>query len=225
MIAKLESVVSWIRTAIVAASSVGALQAVHYFSPSNDPKASSVWIWIAAIIVVMLATKGVEALSWIAINNSAYLRKIILGRQFVEGYWVDRLVDTETKEIISIGIVEISYQDGSLFVNGYGYSRSYDPRGSFKTYVSKYESLTLKYGYESTLPFSSDVKVHGHGQYNFVSGNPYPTRFTGYMQDSHFKNKILLEGQKISDKSVLENIDDDDVRADIVSEFARRNGS
>jgi hypothetical protein len=110
-----------------------------------------------------------------------------------------------------------------LVADGSGYSPSYEPLGSFRTYISRYDSLNLKYGYESILPFSKDVNVHGHGSYQFLNASPYPTRFNGVMQDSHFKNKILIEGEKITDPSKLSNIENDGSRAELVKCYSQRN--
>lgn len=178
---------------------------------------------VAAIILVMLISKSLEALFSLAVENSVTLRKLVMGSQFMEGYWIDKVVDVANDNtMLSVGILKISFYHGMIMVSGTGYSPKYDPLGSFQTYISKYDAFTLKYGYVSILPRDGGTEVHGHGQYMFSQGNDSPVRFTGFMQDSHFTNKILIEGEKISDKAILRHIDENETRANLVSAFANR---
>ena len=168
MVKKLDRIVSWFQTAVTVALGIISVQVVEFLK--SYVTISKVELVLAYIVVAILVVKGLETFIKWAISNSVWLRRIIMGKQFIEGYWIDKLVDVENEEIISIGILKITYQDG--------------------------------------------------GQYLFDPGNKYPVRFNGFMQDSHFRNKILLNGRKILDESILENLDDDKVRAKLVKEYS-----
>lgn len=218
MVKKLDRIVSWFQTAVTVALGIISVQVVEFLK--DFVTISEIELVLAYIVVAILVVKGLETFIKWAISNSVWLRRIIMGKQFIEGYWIDKLVDVENEEIISIGILKITYQDGMLHSSGSGYSPNYDNFGSFKTYISKYDDFKLNYGYVSLMPFTPNIEVYGHGQYLFDQGNKYPVRFNGFMQDSHFRNKILLNGRKILDESILVNLDDDEVRANLVKEYS-----
>lgn len=79
---------------------------------------------------------------------SRVLRRVLSGRDFIEGHWPLVVVDTDKKELVFKGFLTITYKDGQLCVSG----DDWNPDGThalwFDSVQSRYEHGRLQYWYE-----------------------------------------------------------------------------
>ena len=130
-------------------------------------------------------------------KKSRNIRKFLLGRDFIEGYWID-IVRLNDQSIREYAVIEIEYVKEELEITGTIYNKSFERIGKFESGVSKYRKRKLEYGYSRKADHERTEQASGLGKYEFIKNKPFPLTFVGSFFDSEVDHRVNLEGVKIN---------------------------
>jgi hypothetical protein len=152
---------------------------------------------IAYILALILLYALLETLVDVAIDGSRTVRRLLMGDEDIEGYWLD--VVFQSDGVVSGGVVNIYYEDGLYKIEGRDFDETGVWRGWFATELSLYDSRYLSFKYRSIRPGATEDGT-GHGQYNFTSGGAHRlTHFFGYFFEDRNARRFYLYGERLSD--------------------------
>lgn len=163
-------------------------------------------LFFLALFLIRLTSLTVN---WI-ISQSRFLRRFVMGRSYVEGYWFDVVTVPEVKSVREFGIIEIEYMEGRLFVSGTLYDVSFRRIGSFTTYLSRFSDQKLEYAYSRRAEHDKLEEASGLGEYKFTREKPKPLTFNGSFFDSALDKRVLVTGNRIMDKKRIRMLESDD---------------
>jgi len=134
------------------------------------------------------------------INSSEIVRRLVMGRQHIEGEWIDTVF--LRGEPVGFAVIMISFDGEKYLITGQDYDMSLDFAGGFYTVYSTFKDLRLEYVHVSQIPDreAGDIKDHkGTCEYQFrrTASGP-PKRFVG---------QFHLDGQDIAFKVSGERVD------------------
>lgn len=164
-------------------------------------------ILIAVFILIIVISKIVEFVINLIISRSTRIRRLLLGQNFIEGYWVEGVIDiAEINRVESLALIKITFVDNRYSVSGESFALDNTLRGSFHSVYSDYKNFCLKYSYEGINSEHTDSKVVGNGELIFTPNDTYPRRLTGNLIDNFHRDRVMVTAEKI-DETMLSNMD------------------
>jgi hypothetical protein len=134
-------------------------------------------------------------------DHSIWMRRMILGDEYIEGVWIDRVIDQD-----AFGVISIHVRDGALSMTGEQFRRDGRITATWDDYVANFSGNTLRAIYEAPqFREGSPSEVHGFSTYVFhgVPGKA-PTYYSGLFADaSHEGRRCQLQGFKVTDAKTL----------------------
>lgn len=161
-------------------------------------------LYAFVLIILFITYKSLIFLSEYAISNSIHLRKLIFGKDFIEGTWVDVLIDNNLKKYLWPAILHIYYEKKKINIKGYIYIGNVKS-GEWTSETSVYSDNKLVYSYSGFLSIGQPKIEKGLSEYHFAQEKPFPKYFFGILTDPIYKYKLSIEGEKISDEIRFES--------------------
>jgi len=155
---------------------------------------------ISAVAVLQLAEFFT---SWL-FDSCSFIRRLALGDDYLEGVWIDAVPGTEL-----LGVINISYMDGQLRMNGESYDRHGNVTACWDNFLINIDGRTVRTLYRAPqYSHGTPSELMGFSTYIF-SGSPGkpPQRYTGYFADSSISyERRGLNGFRITNKSLLKRL-------------------
>lgn len=222
--------VQWVQIIISSLISITTAVTIHflyhyYGDDDNMTHGYFLVIFITlSLIPIIIVSKVLIKLVEVLISKSPKIRAFILGKFFIEGYWLEKTFrEKEKKEIISYAIVKFSYHNLNFVVSGDAYNDKAKFVGNFRSTIVDYKSFNLTYAYKGNHNTSQPYDVKGHGQFVFSESKNIPLIFTGFFQDTEeFKNVAYIRGYKIQDKKILKRISEFGFREKLLEHYAEK---
>lgn len=187
---------------ITAMVSVGAVLIQDALKSSNLNLAPAVnFVIVIVISVIFMQTMG--AIATTLIDTWSWLRKLLLGRAYMEGYWVDITFDPDRKLVLFGALSKFGYKNGQMIAASETFNCNGEQLGTFETRSFEYTEDGLKYGYGG-FPRSATNKDKqaGYGELQFGVHTRMPSEFSGFYIDTGFRKVLLFEGVKIDDHTL-----------------------
>lgn len=168
-----------------------------------------------AAVLVILGIYLLEYLASLMIEHAQFLRRWIMGENFVEGVWVD-IVQTHTSDdtTFSGGIFEIFFQGGELRVSGSSFDETGRKIGTFNSNFVHYADWSLSFHYHKGVWAAKDTP-DGYSHYHFNPDKPRPDSFDGFYipKDGASINRVVGNQldpsvRKLTDKQKGEKVRD-----------------
>ena len=214
MVRRIDTFIRWLSSIATSAIAIGtyAVRSSLQSLVQNSPLA----LFILLVIVVLLSQVA-DYLIRQGVSKARWIRRYILGRQFVEGYWVDRVI--EGGQVESVGLLTIAYDNGQLEINGESLDTEGRRLGTFRTYISEYDNWEFRYAYHGMHKGKSDVRIDGYGEYHFVRGDRIPLAFSGFLHDSRHMKQVLVQAEKVWHPELIAGISSKEGRKRIIELF------
>lgn len=135
------------------------------------------------------------------LDYSQLLRRLILGDEFIEGYWYDLSIDKESNKLKHGVLILIEYSNYSYDVTGVTFDGSGERVATFKSTISHYNDRKLFLQYESHTRYQESGIEVGINELSF--DNP-PTSYTGFYMDYGNNLRYKIFGTKVTDKEIKE---------------------
>ncbi len=156
------------------------------------------------IVIVVLLGRLAEFFIKELVLRARWLRRIIMGAQFIEGTWIDKVVTDNNIE--SIALLTIVFENSRFEINGESLDLAGERLGTFRTYISEYENWELRYAYHGMNKRKQDVRIDGYGEYHFVRGDQMPLTFSGFLHDSRHMKQVLVQVEKVYHSELLQAV-------------------
>jgi hypothetical protein len=166
----------------------------------------------AAVLVLLVITLvAVQTAFDNLVEHVSFVRRLLLGKSFVEGYWVDVSKNPEN-EIVGLACLFIDFQEGELAISGTTARGIDSVNGSWDTTFAVLVGGTLAYSFLAHTSASASAVETGYGELSFVHGYGLPTNYSGYFFDTAHKKLITLCGSRITDPRIIEKLENPKMR-------------
>jgi hypothetical protein len=192
MVKRLDTFISWMDSIAVSAI---AIATYTIRSTIQETIVNPTITMLLLIAIVVLLSRITEFLIKELVSKSRWLRRIVLGTQFIEGRWIDKVVTDGNVE--SIALLTITYSNNQFEVNGESLDLMGDKLGAFHTYISVFDNWELKYAYHGVNIRKGDIRIDGYGEYNFVRHEKFPLSFLGFLHDSRHMKQVHVQAEKV----------------------------
>ena len=123
------------------------------------------------------------------LETSKDVRKILLGREFVEGTWLDLLSHGDTQ--IAYGVTRIVSSESSLRITGLDYDLNAEHTGYYSVDMLMFEFPKIKYKYTYQKSDNQGLAQEGFGEIQFTERNGPPSKYAGFSFN-------LMEGRRVT---------------------------
>jgi hypothetical protein len=158
---------------------------------------------IITLILVVITFRILENLLDLSIDKFLWLRKLIFGKQFIEGHWVDIVTTDNNSKILYGGLIFIEFEKGKIVFSGTSFTPDGKQFGTFTTSSSDFSNYKLKVSYSGITTEFSTSKVVGYGEFQFDRGSKCPTTYSGFYFEFSDKMIINVQARKIVDREEL----------------------
>lgn len=213
---KLNKFLSWWNT-VIGACYVGV--ALHLKEAILSHNFSDKKTLVVLVCVAIFTLKIGSALGNEIVRSVRLLRKIILGKDFIEGYWIDLNIDDENKVLRAISLVFVDYEDGSLVMGGEIYSCGGASIGNWRSTSCGYKNLILWYVYSREVVFKKKEKAKGRGELCFTTDKGSPKSYYGSFYDTKTETEISVEGIKVTSRQEERKLTTAEGRKEIVKAY------
>lgn len=137
----------------------------------------------------------------------AFIRKLILGEDYIEGHWIELAYDVQNGQAISYSLISIKGNGDSLILSGdsYDYATS-TPIGSFTSNSITYEYPHLYYNYKYDITNEINLK-EGISRIKFNSHfGKSPLSLTGFFIDIDSNTKVNFIAWKVYDYKLIKRL-------------------
>lgn len=102
---------------------------------------------LVALAIVVISAEALKETSELLFSNMRPLRRLVLGRQYVEGSWID--VAYAGGKPVSIGIIRIEPDGTGVRISGELFNLNGSPRGTFRSEIAEISWPTIRYKYSA----------------------------------------------------------------------------
>lgn len=161
-------------------------------------------ILMVSIIIFALA----ETLLSQILDRLIFVRCILYGRSFIEGVWIDVVVDKTNRAILFGGVLLIEFENGQVCMSGESFDCEGKRLGSFGTTNCWYERFRLKYNYKLHTVESNASSEMGYGESHFARPAPAQrsSSYSGFFIDTFHSMKVHVEGELVNDPDSLSRL-------------------
>lgn len=200
MIDKINSFQNWVET--ISTASLGVISG--YFINEILQMDEKRWLFILVLILVIILFE--KALSWFLrkiISNFPNLRKLIAGHHFIEGYWVETVVNVENPDQpYGYSLIRIWFSEMKYIISGEIINKDLtDVVSNFISNYSDYRNYTLTYYFKGiNVTDKSQANIIGRGDFEFVPSDKAPIRLRGSVVDTKNHSILKVEAEKVNNE-------------------------
>jgi hypothetical protein len=199
MIVRLERARTWLSRFIVSLVLIAALSqdAVFDLVQHIVPKGDDGFYQALYILVLILVYGALEGLTGLAIDKSRLVRKLIMGHEDIEGYWLEVIYQSD--EIIAGALVLVRHEDRRYILDGRDFTDDGALRSWFTSELSQFSEIKYNYTYEATRPKPAR-DVTGHGIKRFSgNGRKRLVQYEGFYFEARNPRRFYVHGERLAD--------------------------
>ncbi len=157
--------------------------------------------FVAQIFIALLGAISIvlfeQVVNW-AIRKSRGLRVLIMGRQDIEGYWLETMRSQPTGEIIGFAVESINYTDEDFVIDGKQFDIHGRYTGSYWTIIHEYADNQSKLVFGSKHVGDAGPEKSGYSLVHYLRPNRQITGYVGYFTDTDMAGRIDITGQRLT---------------------------
>jgi len=131
------------------------------------------------------------------------VRKVILGKYYVEGTWLQSEKDEGTQRM---SVIDIQPQGKSFIFSGYALNEDLEIESNTLIEFSKFEWPFMTYKYRNSLSDGADGRREGVGEIQFEMNRDSARRYNGYLQYVRGASRLKIEGSKLTSQSEVRRL-------------------
>lgn len=190
-------------------------QAITQFSAGNT---LGLWAGLAGVCLVLLIVWSVLAGSiFPAILRTGALRRIVLGRAYVEGSWIQ--AERGGPNGPRIAIVSLKPTRHGLQVSSTTLTRSGEMESGLQSEFQQFTRPKLDFKFRETVPEESGLQKEGFGEIQFDLTDGQPRRYSGCLQLAGAVKRIKTEGIKLTSWKERRKLRSLDGRRDVLAKY------
>jgi len=184
---------------------------------------------ITAMFAIVIITVSVIIMKFFIGSlfvQSRTLRRVLLGRQYIEGTWFD--IMRKDNKAAEVGFSRISYTHEGIEYSGEDYNLEMDQCFPFRAEIVQMNWPTLHYVYTSNRSDSKEQTTKGYGEIDFqTERRGSPKKSVGKYFVLRGTEKIFFEGIKLNekkDKTLIDLLDDPAHRQEALKQLLKKYG-
>lgn len=170
---------------------------------------------IAALVVIgsLMLTEWVLPL----VFQIGFLRRMVLGRAFAEGTWLQAERGPSGSERLTI--VRVRPSGFGFNLSAYSLNQDGDIEGTRIIEYSKLDGPVLSYVFRNLMPDGAGSQAQGANELMFENARGAPKAYAGYGQAAGSTRKFQIEGVKLTKWSERRRLRKLDQRGEIVGKY------
>lgn len=150
-------------------------------------------------------------LGWLAMTEVIFplvfrisaVRKMVLGKYFIEGTWLQAERGSNEKRMSVIDI----QPDGKRFIfSGYSIDEDLEIQSNIMIEFSRFEWPFMVYKYRNSLSDGSDGRRDGVGEIQLEMNRASARRYNGFLQYVRSDERLKIEGAKLTSGAEIRNL-------------------
>lgn len=177
----------------------------------------AMWMALGAAVTVLVVF-------WLAMTEAIFptlfrfnmIRKLVLGKYYVEGTWLQAEKGDGTKRMSVIDI----QPDGKGFIfSGYALNEDLEIESNTLIEFSRFDWPFMTYKYRNSLSDGADGQREGVGEIQFEMNRAAAKRYNGYAQYVKNEARLNIEGTKLTSNSEVKRLRSLDGRRKIFERY------
>ena len=161
---------------------------------------------------------------WLAMTEAIFptlfrfntIRKLVLGKYYVEGTWLQAEKDEHTERM---SVIDIQPDGKSFIFSGYSLNQDLEIESNTLIEFSKFEWPFMTYKYRNSLSDGADGRREGVGEIQFEMNRSSARRYNGFLQYVRGMSRMKIEGSKLTSQSEVKRLRSLDGRQKIFSKY------
>ena len=161
---------------------------------------------------------------WLAMTEAIFptlfrfntVRRLVLGKYYVEGTWLQAEKDDTTQRM---SVIDIQPDGKSFIFSGYALNQDLEIESNTLIEFSKFEWPFMTYKYRNSLSDGADGLREGVGEIQFEMNRSSARRYNGFLQYVRGMNRMKIEGSKLTSQSEVKRLRSLDGRQKIFSKY------
>lgn len=162
------------------------------------------WLILAVTVALFII---ISFFNWVITNiidSSQRLRKILLGKDFLEGLWIQKIAtDSLSERPVIYSKVHISYENGHYKVTGESYDKDGKYTATFQSHSSEYANHILEYPFTITTIENTEKKVFGTSKLTFSPTDELSNKYIGIVYSNLREKPVYVTAKKLPKKTTI----------------------
>ncbi len=176
-------------------------------------------------LMAMGASVGVLVVFWLAMTEAIFpalfrfnmVRRMILGKYYVEGTWLQSERGTPTGNRLSV--IDIQPAGKSFIFSGYALNQDLEIESNTLIEFSKFEWPFMTFKYRNSLSDGADGQRDGVGEIQFEMNRSAAVRFNGYAQFVKNGRRVKVDGAKLTKNREVKQLRSLEGRREVLSKY------
>jgi hypothetical protein len=173
----------------------------------------------------MGASVGVLVVFWLAMTEAIFpalfrfnfVRRMILGKYYVEGTWLQAERGTPTGNRLSV--IDIQPAGKSFIFSGYALNQDLEIESNTLIEFSKFEWPFMTFKYRNSLSDGGDGQRDGVGEIQFEMNRSAAVRFNGYAQFVKNGRRLKVDGAKLTKNREVKQLRSLEGRGEVLGKY------
>jgi len=157
----------------------------------------------AGVALLIVGWLGLTATVFPMLFRITGVRKLILGKYYIEGTWLQAERGTDERRMSVIDIQPDGY--GFIF-SGYALNEELEIEANTLIEFSRFEWPFMVYKYRNSLSDGSDGKREGVGEIQLEMNQASARRYNGFLQYVRSTDRLKIEGAKLTSQVEVRNL-------------------
>lgn len=207
------SVTAALILAVLAVSGQAIFKAVQQFGTSPTELGIVAVAAVTIMVVFWMAFTEVILPSLFRLN---WVRKMILGRYYIEGTWLQA---EKGQGAAHIAVIDIQPNGKNFTFSGYALDENLDVNSNVLLELAKFDWPFLTFKYRNSLSDGSDGQRDGVGEVQFEMNQASARRYNGFSQYIKSDERKRLEGTKLTRATDVRRLRTLEGREEIVDHY------
>jgi hypothetical protein len=201
---------------ILAALAVASPEILKFISQFEGPTMGLALVGGGAVIVMVVFWMAFTEVIVPTLFRLNWVRKVILGRYYVEGTWLQAEKGMGESRI---AVIDIQPDGKSFTFSGYALDENLNVNSNVLLELSRFDWPFLTYKYRNSLSDGADGQRDGIGEIQFEMNRSSARRYNGFSQYIKKEERVRLEGAKLVRNSEVKRLRTLDGREEIVDHY------
>ena len=207
------SVTAALILAIIAVASPHILSLINQFQGSALEMGLICAGTVTVMVVFWMAVTEVILPTLFRLN---WVRKLILGRYYIEGTWLQA---EKSAHAAHVAVIDIQPNGKSFTFSGYALDENLNVNSNVLLELSRFDWPFLTYKYRNSLSDGADGQRDGVGEVQFEMNRSAARRYNGFSQYIKNHERVRLEGAKLVRNADVKRLRTLEGREEIVDQY------
>lgn len=170
------------------------------------------------------AALGVTIVVWLALTDAVLpfffrytpIRRMILGKHYMEGTWVQAEKHSGTPRM---AVIEIQPAGKSFHFSGYAVDENLEVQSNVVMEFSKFDWPFMTYKFRNSLADNAEEGREGVGEIHLEANRHAPRSYNGFVQTVNSLGRVKIEGVRLMKGREIRDLRSLEFRADVIDKY------